>query len=175
MTVQEIFIKLTNHMLEGIMIHEQFISYYKFLGLDGYSKCHEEHFEEESKEYRKIYNYYIKSYNKLLPQSIFPQPDIIPEVWLQYHRQDVDAKTKRQAVKTGLDKWVSWERKTYNFYQEMFKEFCEVGAYADAERVEKLIHAVQKEIFAIEQYQLDKIANDYDIVEIINEQNCMDK
>ena len=31
MTGEEVFYALTGHMLEGLMIHEQFIDYYDFL------------------------------------------------------------------------------------------------------------------------------------------------
>ena len=175
MTIEEIFVKLTNHMLEGVMIHEQFISYYQFLGLDGYSKCHEKHFKSESKNYRNIYNYYIKTYNKLLPASQFPQPEIIPSSWLQYTRQDVDAKTKRQAIQQGLDRWVKWERATYEFYHEVYNGLIQNKAYYDAEQVLQLMKDVKCELGSIEQYQLDKISTNYDIVEIINEQNKKDK
>lgn len=175
MTIEEIFINLTNHMLEGVMIHEQFISYYKFLGLDGYSKCHEKHFKMESKEYRKVYCYYITTYNKLLPKNSFPQPDIIPDSWVQYTRQDVDVKTKRQAIQQGLDKWVKWERETYKFYQEIFSQLCELNAYNDANQIQELIDDVREELCNAEQYQLNKIATNYDMVEIINEQKNMDK
>ena len=175
MTVQEIFINLTNHMLEGIMIHEQFISYYKFLGLDGYSRCHEKHFEMESKEYRKIYNYYITTYNQLLPKSQFPQPDVIPDSWIQYARQDVDLKTRRQSIQQGLDKWVKWERETYETYQEIYGQLCEIHEYDAAMQIKKLIKDVHEELCTIEQYQLNKIATNYDMVEIINEQKNVDK
>ena len=59
MTCEEIFSKITNHMVKGLMVHEQLSNYYEFLGLPCYSKCHDEHFMKESKMYRKMYHYYI--------------------------------------------------------------------------------------------------------------------
>ena len=108
MTIEEIFSKLTNHMLEGIMMHEQFIQYYDFLGLHGYSKCHKKHYELESNAYMKICRYYLKTYNKLLPPNKFTQPQVIPQSWFQYTRQDVDSKTKQNAVQQGLEHWIEW-------------------------------------------------------------------
>lgn len=170
MTIEEIYLKLTNHMLEGIMMHEQFIFYYKFLGLCGYSKSHKKHYELESKAYMHIYNYYIKTYNRLLPQNKFSQPQIIPSSWLQYTRQDVDMKTKQTAVKEGLEYWVEWERSTYDLYQDLYRELFSLGKIADCREIDLLISDVKNEIFNAEQYHLEKISTNYDMTEIINEQ-----
>lgn len=171
MSIEEIFTTLTNHMLEGIMMHEQFIPYYTFLGLDGYSKCHEKHFKEESKNYRHIYCYYIKTYNKLLPQNEFKQPQIIPKSWLQYTRQEVDNNTKQNAVQQGLEHWLKWEKMTYQKYQELYKELISLNKIADAKEIEMLIFDVKNEVDKVEQYQLEKSSTNYDLIEIIKEQS----
>ena len=57
MTVDEIFNKIAQHMVEGLMVHTQMSDYFNFLSLDGYHKCHEYHFLEESRNFRKISNY----------------------------------------------------------------------------------------------------------------------
>ena len=174
MTCEEIFSDLTNHMLEGLMIHEQFIDYYDFLGLPGYSKCHKQHFNSENKAYRKINHYYITTKNKLLPKSQFPQPEVIPASWRQYTRQDVDAKTKQNAVKSGLEKWVKWETDTLEFYLTIHKQLMDINEVADAEQVKYLILDVQEELQTATQYHLNKIATGYDMVDIIEEQDKKD-
>ena len=40
MTVDEIFSKLSGHMIKGLMIHDQMSDYYDFLSLRGYKRCH---------------------------------------------------------------------------------------------------------------------------------------
>ena len=171
MTCEEIFSDLTNHMLEGLMMHEQFIDYYDFLGLPGYSKCHQRHFKEENKAYRDINHYYITTKNKLLPTPKFPQPEVIPPSWRQYTRQQVDMKTKQNAVKMGLEYWVNWELDTYDFYQQIHKNLMELNLVADAEKVKDLILDVQEEITTATQYHLNKIATNYDMTDIIEEQD----
>ena len=70
---------------------------------------------------------------------------------------------------------MKWERATYEFYHEVYNDLIQVQAYYDAEQVLQLIKDVKCELESIEQYQLDKISINYDMVEIINEQNKKDK
>ena len=172
MTTEEIFTTLTNHMLEGVMTHEQLANYYDFLGLPFYSKCHSKHFYKESKSYRKIYNYYITTYNRLLIEPEFKQPEVIPPSWAQYTRQDVDAATKQKAVKDGLEKWVKWERDTLKLYQDLYKELCNMGHITSAEKLKCLILDVEEEVREAEQYHLNKVATGYDMVYIVEEQDA---
>ena len=170
MTCTEIFTELVNHMVEGIMTHEELANYYQFLGLPKYSKCHEKHYYEENKAYRKIYNYYIKTYNKLLKNIRVNVPEVIPGSWYQYSREEVDMKTKQAAVKQGLETWLSWEKSTYELYQSLFQELMNLGKVKDAEMVKDLICDVKNELDDIQQYQLNKISTNYDMVYIIEEQ-----
>lgn len=170
MTCEEIFSTIINHMVKGLMVHEQFADYYDFLGLSDYSKCHEEHFFKENKMYRKMYHYYITTYNKLLPEVKFEQPGVIPSNWLKYTRQDVDIQTKQKAVQIGLEKWYKWEQDTLKLYQEMYAELIKNNSIASAEKVARLITKVQKEVCEVEQYHLNKVATGYDMVNIVEEQ-----
>lgn len=175
MTCEEIFLKLTNHMLEGIMMHEQFVPYYEFLGLPGYARCHKKHYELESEAYMHICKYYIKTYNKLLPVNKFTQPQIIPTSWLQYTRQEVDAKTKQSAVKEGLEYWVEWEKTTYELYQDIYKELFNLDKIADCKEIDLLISDVKEEVCKAEQYHLEKISTNYNMTDIIEEQKKKDR
>ena len=174
MKTEEIFSTILTRMIKGLMVHEQFTNYYDFLGLCGYSKDHEKHFDEESKAYRRIYHYYITTYNKLLPTSKFPQPKIIPTSWLQYSRQDVDMKTKQNAVQQGLEEWVRWERETYDLYQQLYSELIKLDKFYDAEEIKCLIYDVKLELVDAEQFQLNKISMNYDMTDIIHEQEQQD-
>ena len=44
-----------------------------------------------------------------------PQP-IIPDSWYKYTSMDVDASTKRNAIKDLTEKWINWERETKTLY-----------------------------------------------------------
>jgi len=170
MEVDEIYSQLSIHMIQGIMFHDQMANYYDFLGLKGYKRCHEYHMFKEMTSYRALNRYFINHHNILIPEEAFDNPEIIPESWFNYSRQDVDASTKKSAVKAGLDKWVSWERETKHLYEKMYKELCEIGEVASAMQVKEFICDVDAELKKAERYKLNKEATGYDLVSIIEEQ-----
>ena len=170
MTIDEIFGKIASHMIEGLMFHSQMAEYYEFLGLNGYSQCHEYHYLEETRAYHKIAISFIDCFNKLLPNVQAADPGLIPANWYKYSRMDVDMNTKRNAVKAGLEKWVAWERETKALYQKMYQEALNIGEIAAAKRIYHLIEDVTEELKSAEQYLLNKRAMDYDMVNIIEEQ-----
>lgn len=170
MTTEEIFKTILERMVKGLMVHEQLANYYDFLGLQGYRRCHEYHYIKENEGYRKMSHYYIKKYNMLMPEFRFDNPEIIPSSWYGYHRQEVDTKTKRQAVQDGLNEWVKWEGATCTLYEKMYKELIDIGEFAAAAKICELITEVEHELQTAEKYQLNKIAVDYDMNIIIEEQ-----
>lgn len=172
MTVEEVFTKISTHMLNGIMIHEQLANYYDFLGLCGYKKCHEYHFYSESISYRKICSYYISTYNKLISEQIPNTASIIPQSWYRHNRFDVDSNTKRNAIQSGLNKWVGWERETKTLYQSMYKELIDIGEVDAANMVSKLVDDVSSELKSAEQYLLNKELVGYNMSDILDEQDC---
>ena len=67
MTIEEIYGRISKHMILGMMIHDQLANYYDFLGLKGYKRCHEYHFLSETCAYRGLNRYFINHHNKLIP------------------------------------------------------------------------------------------------------------
>lgn len=170
MTLNEIFSEISAHMIKGLMVHEQFADYYDFLGLSGYKRCHEYHFFEESRAFRKLSRYYINHHNKLIPYKAVEDPKIIPASWYEHVRDDVDVGTIKSAVKTGLLKWVSWERETKTLYERMYKELLDIGEVASAAKISEFIRDVDSELKEAERYYLNKEAIGYDMISIIEEQ-----
>ena len=170
MTSQEIFTQILNHMVKGLMVHEQLANYYDFLGLQGYRRCHEYHYVKENEEYRKLTHYYIKKYNELVPEFTFNNPSLIPASWYNYHRQDVDMKTKQQAVQNGLNEWINWESETCTLYERMYQELLNNEDIAASFKVKKLIEDVEEELLTVEKYQLNKQSTNYDMTYVIEEQ-----
>ena len=172
MTVEEVFTKIATHMLNGIMVHEQLANYYDFLGLCGYKKCHEYHFYSESISYRKICSYHINTFNRLISEQIPNTASIIPQSWYRHNRFDVDSNTKRNAIQSGLNKWVNWERETKTLYQSMYKELIDIGEIDAANMVSKLVDDVSSELKSAEQYLLNKELVGYNMSDILDEQDC---
>lgn len=170
MTIEDIYSTISKHMVKGLMVHEQFANYYDFLGLEGYSKCHEYHYIEELLGHRKLNNYYITHYNKLIPYRRVEDPKIIPESWFNHERKDVDVASKENAIQMGLIKWIDWEKSTKSLYESMYRELIELGDIAGALEISEYIKDVSQEIVDAEQYFLNKEAIRYDLSEIISEQ-----
>ena len=170
MTCEEIFAKLAEHQIKGLMVHEQLANYYDFLGLSGYRDCHEYHYAKESSEYRKLCRYYVNHYNRLIPETDFNGIEVIPEIWYNHERKDVDIATKKNAIKEGLEKWVVWETKTKKLYSQMYKELIANESIASAEFLSEYIKDVDEELKEATSYWLNKEAIDYDMSVIIAEQ-----
>lgn len=175
MELKEIYSKIASHMIKGMMVHEQLANYYDFLGLKGYKRCHEYHFLCETLSYRSVCRYFINHHDMLIPEERIEDPDIIPESWYNHSRGDVDTSTKKSAVKSGLTKWVEWERETKKLYEQMYKELMELNEVASACKVKHLIMDVDCELKKAERYWLNKEATGYDLVSIIEEQKSKHK
>ena len=171
MNVEEIFAELAAHQIAGFMTHEELANYYDFLSLHGYKRCHEYHYFEESIAYRRLCRYYVNHYNKLVAYREVDEPRIIPDSWERYTRQDVDATTKRNAVKSGIEAWVAWEKETKDLYQRAYKELLDLGEIAAAQFVSCLVCDVDKELKCAERKQLDLSAMGYDIIMIVAAQD----
>ena len=170
MTVEEVFSKIAEHMVNGMMFHEQMANYYDFLGLQGYKRCHEYHYLSETCAYRGICRYYINHYNKLIPEMRFDNVSVIPTNWYSHVRGDVDTNTKRKSVQSGLEKWVNWEKETKELYEQMYNELLDNNEVAGAMKIKELICDVDNELKKAERYSLNKKATDYNISDIISEQ-----
>ena len=173
MTVDEIFSELSAHMVEGLMVHAQMSDYYGFLGLKGYQKCHKYHYFEENIGYRKISEYYIKHYNKVIVEKSIDNPRIIPDSWYQYNRHDVNSNTRKTAIQNGMDKWVQWEKGTKKLYEKLYQELMTLGETASALEVSKYIEDVSKELAHAEEKLIELKAMDYDIYTIIDNQESI--
>lgn len=170
MTLNEIYAEISAHMIKGIMIHEQLSNYYNFLGLKGYSKCHEYHYLQETMSHIKLNEYFLTHHNKLIPYRDIENPNVIPSAWFSHVRQDADTNTKTNGVRNGLTKWVEWERETKKLYEQMYKELLAIDEIASAAHIKELIHDVDEELKKAEGYHLNKEAIGYNISAIVGEQ-----
>lgn len=173
MDVEEIFSKIVAHQIEGLMFHDQMANYYRFLGLKGFAKEHEHHFMEETKSYQKICRYFVRHYNKLLPQNEADNPQAIPSSWYNYMRKDVDTSTRRNAVGDGFAQWIKWETDTKALYEESVHSLYEGGAIASAIVLEKLVADVDCELKTAEEEKMELDAMNYDMTGIIQMQKGM--
>ena len=176
MAADKIFTELSEHMLKGLMFHEELANYFAFLALEGYSCCHEYHYKEESQSYRELNKYYITHYNKLIPKKgQLDAPQLIPSNWYAYTRKDVDAGVKRNAVKEAMQVWVNWEKETKQLYEKKYMELCETKDIAAALIVKCLIEDVDCELTQAEEKMMALNITGYDIIYILDEQEHLKK
>lgn len=170
MTVEEIFSQISEHMVEGLMTHSQLSDYFGFLGLEGYQECHKYHYFSENINYRKLSDYYLSYYDKIIIEMPFTNPNIIPKDWYQYIRQEVDASTRKKSIQAGFEKWITWETQTKEKYQYFYNELIKLNEIATAEEIKHYIMDVNKELTEAKHKYLMLVANNFNISDIIIEQ-----
>lgn len=175
MTIDEIFSKLSSHMIQGMMTHEQLMNCYEFLGLSGYAACHEYHYLSETKGYIKLCRYKVKHFGTLIQNKKVTDPEIIPTSWLEASRDLTDFQTRKKAMSAAIDTWIDWEEQTKRLYNDCYKAFYELNEMAAADLVLSYINSVEEEIVFAKEERLKKIAMDFDIVSILEEQDSWEK
>lgn len=169
--MENIFAKLRARMLEGMVFHDEMAKYYSFLNLNGYTKCHEYHYAEETKGYRDLSRYYMEHHHKFIPVLPMNRPDVIPQSWYSATQQQVDVGTKQSGIKAGAEKWVEWEKDTKAIYQDAYLSLIEIGEPAAAEYVLQLVRDVDKELECAERKHLTLESIGYDLITIVENQD----
>lgn len=168
--VSEIFGQVSNRMIEGLMTHSQLADYFGFLGLEGYQQCHLYHFFEENCNYKKIAEYYLKHYSKILIEKPFKNPNIVPEDWQQYTREQVNNDVRKNAIQVGFEKQINQEIETKKFYEIHYQNLVKESEIAAAEELAKYITDVDYELAEARQEQIKLMGMDYSVLDIMMEQ-----
>lgn len=194
--LQALYSELMNRMKQGVEMHEQLADYYGFLNLPGYQKCHEYQMLCELLTYRKAKDTYMKEYNQLVqPFNMMYNltnmgnnsngmngnsgnmnggnnyANVIPQGWYKYTRYDVDASTKRNAVRDGFKKWIDYEKETKQFLTEMVKRLEQADDRESARKLDYLIDHVGKEIETAEEKMMALENSGYDMNYILQQQD----
>ena len=170
MSYIDIFSDLSAHFVRGMMTHSQLATYYDFLSLRGFKRYHEFQFKHDSCCYRKLSRFYVNHYNKMIMEKSVSDPNIIPESWYRYSREDVDPETKKTAIKNGMSEWIKWETATLTKLQQSQLDLYDDGEVASAMFINKFIKDVEKELKCAKRMYLDLFAVDFDMVYILEQQ-----
>lgn len=162
MTIEEIFSKLAIHMVEGIMMHNEFAQQFNFLGLEGFAFFQYSHQLEETQNYLCLCNYYTNHYHKLIENVEIIIPKLIPQSWYKYTSMAVDTKTRYDALKTIMNKWINWEIETKKLYQNMYNELIQLKEIATATQINCFIEDVSEELAKAEQNLIRLELTEYD-------------
>lgn len=173
MTAIEIFSQINDRQIKALMFHNQMADYFDFLGLNGFKRVHEYQYFAESVAMRGIHRYVINHTNRLLLNNNTVNPNAIPATWNNYCRFDVDAGTRKSAVKEAFQKYYDWEYETLHFYECKFKELSELGCIAYTNKVMELIKDTDKELKHIARSIIKYKAADWDMTLIEEEQDAI--
>lgn len=178
MPFEEICKLVAQRLLQGCMNHQQFANYYDFLGLEGYKFFHDYHFFEEMHGYREFMSYYIEQYDKLITDYVSQSLTaftIIPNNWYDYLREDMDINTRRSAVKSGIEKYLRWQKETKKFLEDMYSQCIQQGFIGMSICIKKHICSVEEQIQKANRTYLELKATDYDLPTIVSKQQYLIK
>lgn len=170
MQIKEIFSKIIEHQISGIMLHEQASKMLDFLGFRGLKRWQEYRYICESMEMRSTNRYVINHHNIMVSEGKPTDPELIPMSWYSYTRYEVDSRTKQAALKDFFDRLKSWETETKKLYSDLYKEACNEGYIADAIKIKSLIRNVDKELKCVERKYLEYKAVEFDLSYIMYQQ-----
>ena len=167
MTIEDVYAELKARLVGGMMFHDEMANYYDFIGMRGYKRCHEYHFLCESIWMRNLERHFMKYHHMLIKDIPVDDPEVIPSNWFKYTQIDVDASTKQNAVKSGVEKWVKWEKETK---EKLHALYDEVEDSVDIMFIEKMLCAVSKELKCAEKKHLELEAVSYNMPYIMTQQ-----
>lgn len=175
MTCEEIFSRIANAYLNGIMFHTQMVQYFDFLNLHGYKRMHEYHRKCESKCSCKLHGYYTNRYQKLLPETGEYAKSAIPKEWYNHERIELSASDIKSGVKVGFQKWVEWEKSVCAILNEAVKDLGELGDYAAAYEIDMRLCDTEDELKRAERMLLALKSVDFSIDFIQEQQSKLHK
>ena len=172
MTTEEIFAEISAHQIKGVMLHAQMSECFDFLNLCGWKKLHKHRMCEELKDYCRIRAFYICEYGVLLQDKKTEDPAVIPTSWHGKARSDVDASTKRRAVREKIRHGVDREKETKKLYESYYTQ---LGYLSDATAMQMLCDMIcetSEEVKMAEKMLLELEDVDYDMCTIYQMQNA---
>lgn len=162
MEASEVFSRISDRQVEGMMLHGQMADYYDFLGLMGFKRLHEYRYLCESASMRGVHRYYINHFNALLPQGHPSAESAIPAAWSNFTRRAVGVDARREATRSGMETWAEWEHGTKRLYEQCYRDLCDMGEVAAACKVRCLVGDADQECKCADRLVVELGAVDYD-------------
>lgn len=166
MTANEIFSNISSRLIEEMMLNDKMANYYDFLGLMGFKRIHEYHFFCNAAEMRGLNRYFINHFNALINNQDVSSPWSIPASWLDHTRQDVGLETKKNAIRSGCEKFCDWMHETKRIYEQSYSDLCDIGEVAAACKVKELVAKTDMTAKCADRLHLKLKSMDYDMTAI---------
>ena len=162
-------------MKKGIDMHEHLMIMFDFLNLEGYSMYQKYRYYDELRACRKLYTFYLNTYNKLLPEQSYEKIEVIPSNWTKYEKMNVDSNTKRATVRDMMKLWIKWEQETKVLLEGKYKELEALNDMYAALMIADLLREVGHELEEAYHKFIDLETCNYDMVYILDEQSYLCK
>ena len=175
MDVRDVFNKVSDTILKGMMVHEQIMNAYLFMGLEGYAKCHEHHYICETKNHIKVSKYLLEHYGYLVEQGRIEPPVEINPKWYGAHKSDLDPKSRIQSVMDLAYSWIQWEKTAFDSFNKAYKDLFDQGEFVAAEFIKEFSVETAVELSWARNENLKLQAVNYDPVYIMEEQPKLKK
>lgn len=87
----------------------------------------------------------------------------------------MDVNTRRNAVKSGLEKYIRWEKDTKKFLEDMCTQAIQQGFIGISMQIKKYIKSVEQEIKHANKTYLEIKSTEYDMPTIVSKQDYLIK
>lgn len=158
----EVFNEISTRMTRSIMFYSEMADLFDFLSLHGLKRVMETLHIETTCERRGLHRYALNHLNRLIKENDIVREDYIDSSWYSHVRADVDTGTRKKYLIEAIEKWVMWESETKKYYEARFKVLTDNAKIAEADKINKLIECVDKELKCATRLMLDYKAVSYD-------------
>lgn len=146
----DIFKKISERQIGGVMLHKNMMRAHDFLGIRCMKRLHEYRMFKELSENDGVERYAINHLNMVVIDGHIPAPFIVPEQWQYIDRLSVSNENRRRYMQEMFKTWHDWEKGTKKLYEECYKELCDMGEVAAAKKVGKMVADIDMELKGLE-------------------------
>lgn len=166
-----VFNEIITHQIEGISFYNDLANLFDFYALRGYKRLFEYSALREFAEMRSTERYVINHLSKLPDTSNMQKPRDITSSWRNATRKEVSESNRKSQVRDLMTKWCDWLKEEKSLYERKFRELCNEGSIACANKVNEMVKKADCDLKYAERMWLDLSALDYDMLYIIGLQD----
>lgn len=166
MRVNDVFSRIHDRQIEGVMLHHALGMYFEFVGLSGFAEMQNERMKNEDACMVKLEKYFIKHYNMLLNPNELTIREYAPEKWYELDRFDFGKTDKEDAVKSFVEMWVEWESASKKTFEIAFGDLNDLREFAGAMFVKKIVCEVDYELAFAEELYLELMGVNFDFMRV---------
>lgn len=170
MTLQDIFLKLSNRMVGAMMIHTQLSELFTFIDLTTDYKIQKKQLHDETDGLLNLEKYCVQHHHILITAENPPQIDILNLGMLKEHNGKLSPDDRVYLIQYGMNEWIKWEKESKIIYEDAYRNLIDISEIAAANFVMQYIRDVDKELKNAELIYRIRDAMDWDLPTIYGEQ-----